>query len=69
MECGKISEVGYTGYCEECMDKMRIYEVKENWDYCKGCGRWEDLRYGYCFDCATIAEQLSELNSDGMDQI
>jgi len=43
---------------------MRIYEVKENWGYCKGCGRWQDLREGYCFDCATIAEQLAELEND-----
>ena len=26
---------------------------------CRGCGRDEGLRLGYCFDCATYAERIA----------
>jgi hypothetical protein len=27
------------------------YVATENMGYCKRCGKWEDLRFGLCFDC------------------
>ena len=27
------------------------------WGYCKRCGRFKDLRFGVCFDCATEEEK------------
>jgi len=31
------------------------YIIQENWGYCKKCGKYEDLRMGFCFDCCVPA--------------
>jgi len=33
------------------LKSKNVYVSAENMGYCKGCGRREDLRDGYCFDC------------------
>ena len=32
-----------------------VYLVKESWGFCKSCGKWDDLRMGYCFPCVDAA--------------
>jgi hypothetical protein len=36
-----------------------IYVIKENVGGCKMCGRQEDLRFGWCFDCAEAQNIIS----------
>jgi hypothetical protein len=40
------------------------YVSTDNWGYCKGCGRWKDLRYGYCYECCIDAEWEAGLISE-----
>ena len=42
-----------------------IYVITEDWGPCRGCGNWEDRRGGWCFICATNAEQIAEIRNDG----
>lgn len=30
-----------------------VYVVADNMGRCRGCKKWDDLRHGYCFDCAS----------------
>lgn len=36
------------------------------WGYCKRCGRFQDLRFGVCFDCATDEEKQHDLELLGI---
>lgn len=40
-----------------------IYVVKENINICEMCGKSEDLRMGFCFDCA----EAQSILVDGCD--
>jgi len=33
------------------------YVSTDSWGYCKCCGTWKDLRYGYCYPCCVKAEE------------
>lgn len=45
---------------QDAMEELKAYVegvlggkiVTENMGYCGKCGKWEDLRFGVCFDCA-----------------
>ena len=28
-----------------------VYVSMEDWGFCKSCGKWNDRRFGVCFDC------------------
>jgi len=36
------------------------------WGYCKRCGKFKDLRFGVCFDCATEEEKRRDLELLGI---
>lgn len=48
---------------KEELDELKAYVhgvkggviVTEQMGYCKRCGKWQDLRFGVCFDCAMSA--------------
>lgn len=44
--------------------KNDIYISSDQWGICKICKRWEDLRFGVCFDCATAAEKEAVLKGE-----
>lgn len=33
-------------------DAKNTYICIDTWGHCKACGKYDDLRYGSCFDCA-----------------
>jgi len=33
------------------------YISTDNMGRCSGCNKWDDLRFGYCFDCACAGER------------
>lgn len=34
-----------------------IYISQDNMGWCRGCGKHDDLRLGFCFDCADAGER------------
>jgi len=45
-----------------------IYEVRERFGSCRGCGRYEDLRYEVCFKCSDkVAGELLGKDADGSE--
>lgn len=41
---------------------MKVYKTPELWGYCQLCGRYQDLRFGVCFDCANTVK----INKNGI---
>lgn len=39
----------------------KVYVSTDNWGFCKGCGNYEDLREGYCYECCIRAEYKAGL--------
>ena len=44
-------------------NKKDVYISKEEVDICKSCGREDDVRMGYCFDCV----EAESIIVDGKD--